>query len=115
MAALLLGLDASNCRWALLNCQLPLLNYQLKMAPNRVPHPLTEEMGQTNPYRVVIDLYRLDRVGALRLPILLYQPTNLYGVVYKKQHLSLLLTTPLLTPYYFSPYYLLPLSLFFKS
>ena len=94
-------------------------------------------MGQTNPYRIVIDLYRLDRVGALRLPILLYQQTNLYGVVYKKRHLSLLLTTPLLdtyytslyslllpslllttsplTPYYFSPYYLLPLSLFFKS
>ena len=87
----------------------------IKMAPNRVPHPLTEEMGQTSPYRVVIDLYRLDRVGALRLPILLYQQTTPCGVVYRKRHLSLLLTTPLLTTYYCSPYSLLPLSLFFKS
>ena len=104
MGALLLGLYAPNCRWALLNCQ-------LKTAPNRVPHPLTKEMGQTNPYRVVIDLYRLDRVGALRLPTLLYQQTNLYGVVYRKRHLSLFLTTSLLDTYYTSLYFLLLLSL----
>ena len=27
----------------------------IKTAPNRVPHLLTEEIGQTNPYRIVID------------------------------------------------------------